>query len=71
MNKYTVTWEIDIETPGDYRAAAQEVADKHFQAGIAAGDFDSACSFVVTGEDGIPVDIDLAESLSDLDRDKR
>lgn len=67
MNKYTVTWTIDIETSGDYKAAAQEVADCHFKAEIAAGNFDSACSFVVTGEDGIPVDVDLADTLSDLD----
>ncbi|WP_311061519.1 hypothetical protein [Pseudomonas aeruginosa] len=68
-NKYTVTWSIDVEVDGDYKAAAQAVADRYFQANIAAGDHDSACSFVVTAEDNVPVDIDLADSLSDLDDD--
>lgn len=69
MQKYTVTWTVDIEIPGDHKAAAQEVANKYFQARIAAGDHDSACSFVVSGIDDVPVEIDLADSLSDLDSD--
>ncbi|WGO96409.1 hypothetical protein QCD61_28340 (plasmid) [Pseudomonas viciae] len=69
MQKYTVTWTVDIEVPGDHKAAAQEVANRYFQTRIAAGEQDSACSFVVSGSDDIPVDIDLADSLSDLDSD--
>lgn len=69
-NKFTITWSIDVEIEGDHKAAAQVVADRYFQANIAAGDHDSACSFVVTAEaDMVPVDIDLADSLSDLDCD--
>ena len=68
--KFTVNWSIDVEIEGDHKAAAQAVADRYFQANIAAGDHDSACSFVVTADtDMVPVDIDLADSLSDLDCD--
>lgn len=69
MRKYTVTWTTDIEIPGDHKDAAQAVADRYFQAHIAAGEQDSACSYVVIGSDGLPVDIDLADSLSDLEGD--
>lgn len=69
MNKYTTTWTIETEIPGDHKAAAQAVADRYFQARIAAGEQGSACSFVVTGSDGVPVAIDLADSLSDLEGD--
>lgn len=67
---FTVSWSIDIEIEGDHKAAAQAVADRYFQVAIAAGEHDSACSFVVTADsDKVPVDIDLADSLSDLDCD--
>ncbi|MBT2375497.1 hypothetical protein [Pseudomonas fluorescens] len=69
MKTYSVSWTIDIETDGDDLAAAQIAAEQNFQAEIAAGNFDSACVFLVTGPDLIPVTIDLASSLSDLDGD--
>ncbi|EKJ7124364.1 hypothetical protein FA366_10175 [Pseudomonas aeruginosa] len=70
MAAYTVTWTIDVEVDGDHKDAAQFVADSYFQARIAAGEQDSACSFVVVDEtDQHQVDIDLADSLSDLDGD--
>jgi hypothetical protein len=69
MRKYTVTWTTDIEISGDHKDAAQAVADRYFQARIAAGEQDSACSFAVTGSDNFPVDIDLVDSLSDLEGD--
>lgn len=66
----TVTWTIDVEVDGDHKDAAQLVANSYFQARIAAGEQDSACSFVVVDEtDQHQVDIDLADSLSDLDGD--
>lgn len=64
---YSVTWTVDVEIEGDHKDAAQAVADQYFQARIAAGEYDSACSFVVTGVDNFPVNIDLADSLSDLE----
>lgn len=67
---YTVIWTIDVEVDGDHKDAAQFVADSYFQARIASGEQDSACSFVVVDEtDQHQVDIDLADSLSDLDGD--
>lgn len=66
---YTVSWVVDIEIAGDHKAAAQAVAAKYFQARISYGEQDSACSFVVTEENGAPVEIDLADSLSDLQGD--
>ncbi|MBI6949124.1 hypothetical protein RHA66_28450 [Pseudomonas aeruginosa] len=68
-NKYTVTWTVDVEVIGDYKDAAQAVADQYFQERIAAGEHGSACSFVVVGSDNFPVEIDLADSLSDLEGD--
>lgn len=53
--KYTVTWSIEVEVDGDHKAAAQAVASRYFQEHIAAGQYDSACSFVVAGPVGIPV----------------
>ncbi|HGT3435232.1 hypothetical protein [Pseudomonas aeruginosa] len=62
MAAYTVTWTIDVEVDGDHKDAAQFVADSYFQARIASGEQDSACSFVVVDEtDQHQVDIDLAD----------
>ena len=70
MPSYQVTWTINVECEGDHKAAAQLVADRFFAANIAAGEQDSACSFVVVdGADKVEVDIDLADSLSYLDGD--
>lgn len=70
MPSYQVTWTIDVECEGDHKAAAKLVADRYFAANIAAGEHDSACSFVVVDDaDLVKVDIDLADSLSDLEGD--
>lgn len=69
MPNYSVSWTIDIETSGDHTAAAQTAAQLCFKAHIAAGQYDSACSFVVVGDDGVPVEIDLCGSLYDLEGD--
>lgn len=70
MPSYQVTWTIDVECEGDHRAAALLVANRYFAANIAAGEQDSACSFVVSDDaDLVKVDIDLAGSLSDLEGD--
>jgi len=70
MRSYQITWTVDVECEGDHKAAAQLVADRYFSARIAAGEQDSACVFIVTGEaDRAGVEIDLAASLSDLDGD--
>lgn len=69
MQNFSVSWSIDIETSGDHKAAAISAAQLCFKPHIAAGVYDSACMFTVTGPDGIPVDIDLCGSLSDLDGD--
>ncbi|MBD8577531.1 hypothetical protein IFU04_25160 [Pseudomonas syringae] len=70
MPSYQVTWTIDVECEGDHKAAAQMVADRHFASNIAVGEYDSACSFVVVDDaDQVKVDIDLADSLSDLEGD--
>lgn len=69
MSTFTVSWTIEIDTAGDHRDAAKTAAQLCFKANIAAGAHDSACCFVVIGEDGTPVDIDLCGSLSDLDGD--
>lgn len=70
MPSYQVIWTIDVECEGDHKAAAQLVADRYFAANIAAGEQDSACSFVVANDtDQVKVDIDLADSLSDLEGD--
>lgn len=72
MPNYQVTWTIDVECEGGHKAAAQLVADRYFAANIAAGEHDSACSFVVIDDaDRVEVDIDLADSLSDLQGDDR
>lgn len=68
-NEFTVTFNVDVEIAGDHRDAAQEVADRYFQPRIAAGEQDSACWFIVAGPDRFPVEIDLADSLSDLEGD--
>lgn len=47
----------------------QTVANLYFLEGIAAGEHGSACSFTVAGSDNFPVEIDLADSLSDLEGD--
>lgn len=69
MSKYVVTWTIDIETEGGHWHAAKTAAQLCFSPSIAAGVYDSACSFVVVGQDGKPVEIDLCGSLSDLEGD--
>lgn len=70
MRKYQISWSVDVECEGDHKAAAQLVADSYFAARIAAGEQDSACVFIVTDEaDGLGVEIDLADSLSDLEGD--
>ncbi|HBN8007503.1 TPA: hypothetical protein L3645_006330 [Pseudomonas aeruginosa] len=69
MPTYSVTWTIDVEIEGDHKDAAQHVADLHFRPGIARGDQDAACCFTVTGPDGVPAEVDLADSLSDLEGD--
>lgn len=68
-NQYTVTWTVDVEVMGDHKDAAQAVADLYFQERIAAGEHGSACSFTVAGSDNYPVEIDLADSSSDLEGD--
>ncbi|HHM8821238.1 TPA: hypothetical protein ACRNRF_006191 [Pseudomonas aeruginosa] len=69
MPAYTVTWTIDVDVEGDHKDAAQHVADSYFQGHVAAGEHGSACMFVVTGPDNAPAEIDLADSLSDLEGD--
>lgn len=69
MTIFTVSWTIEIDTAGGHRDAAKTAAQLCFKANISAGAHDSECSFVVIGEDGIPVNIDLCGSLSDLDGD--
>ena len=69
MKTYSVSWSIDIETDGDHLAAAQIAANQCFQAEIAAGNFDSACVFTVTGPDQVPATVDFTSSLSNLDDD--
>ena len=70
MPSYQVIWTIDVECEGDHKAAAQLVADRYFATHIAAGEQDSACTFVVVdAADQVKVDIDLADSLSDLEGD--
>lgn len=70
MPSYRVTWIVDVECEGDHKAAAQLVADRYFSASIAAGEQDSASSFVVSDDaDQVAVQIDLADSLSDLEGD--
>lgn len=63
MQKFTVAWKIDIETPGNHKDAAFSAAQLCFKSHIAAGAYDSACTFTVTGPDGIPVDVDLCDGL--------
>ena len=60
MGPYIVTWTIYNENAGDHQAAAQEVADKYFQARISAGEPDTACTFVVTDSKGESRQIDLS-----------
>ncbi|PPS23473.1 hypothetical protein BVY10_27840 [Pseudomonas amygdali pv. morsprunorum] len=48
------------ENPGDHKAAAQEVAEQYFQERIAAGEPDTACTFVVTNSKSESKQIDLA-----------
>jgi hypothetical protein len=70
MASYQISWAIDVECEGGHKAAAQLVADRYFAAHIAAGEPGSACSFVVMCEsDKAAVNIDLADSLSDLEGD--
>ncbi|WP_432780686.1 hypothetical protein QZH44_29970 (plasmid) [Pseudomonas corrugata] len=64
---YSVTWTVNIDVPGDHQAAAKAVADRYFLPHIAAGEPDSACCFVVTGADNLPVNIDLADTPSDVE----
>ncbi|MFJ4457468.1 MULTISPECIES: hypothetical protein [Pseudomonas] len=64
--QYLVTWSADVEVEGDHHAAAQAVADRYFRSHIAAGEQDSACTFVVTAKsDQKPVEIDLSACHSD------
>jgi hypothetical protein len=60
MGSYIVTWTMYSENPGDHKAAAQEVAERYFQERIAAGEPDTACTFVVTNNKGESQKIDLA-----------
>lgn len=60
MGPYVVIWKIYTETKGDHRAAALEVAEKYFQDRIAAGEPDTACTFIVTNMKGEAQEIDLA-----------
>lgn len=70
MPSYAITWTTNVDCEGDHKAAAQQVADRYFAAHIAAGEQGSACTFVVVDEvDQVSVDIDLADSLSDLEGD--
>lgn len=70
MPSYQVTWTIDVECEGNHNAAAQLAADRYFAPHIAAGEHDSACVFVVIDDaDQVEVNIDLADSLSDLEGD--
>ncbi|MBA6068088.1 hypothetical protein [Pseudomonas mosselii] len=70
MRSYQVSWTVNVECAGDHKDAAQLVADRYFAARIAAGEQDSACVFTVTDEaDGVGVEIDLADSLSELQGD--
>ena len=63
MSGYVVTWTIYTESEGDYKAAAQEVAQRFFQERIAEGEPESACVFLVTAMDGKSEKIDLADYL--------
>lgn len=64
--EYLVTWITDVEVEGDHHAAAQAVADRYFRSHIAAGEQDSACTFVVTAKsDQTPLEIDLSACHSD------
>ncbi|WP_434598574.1 hypothetical protein M1D58_27350 (plasmid) [Pseudomonas sp. R4-76] len=70
MPRYQISWTVDVECEGDHKAAAQLIAERYFAANIAAGEHDSACVFTVTDEaDQVGVEIDLADSLSDLEGD--
>ncbi|KPW50378.1 Uncharacterized protein ALO82_02122 [Pseudomonas syringae pv. broussonetiae] len=48
---------------GAHKEAALDVAQRFFQARIADGEPDSACTFVVTGMDGQSEKVDLADYL--------
>jgi hypothetical protein len=48
------------ENTGDHKAAAQEIAQRFFQERIAAGEPDTACTFIVTDRHGHSRKIDLA-----------
>ncbi|RMR68684.1 hypothetical protein ALP81_100467 [Pseudomonas savastanoi pv. fraxini] len=63
MNGYVVTWTIYTESVGAHKEAALDVAQRFFQARIADGEPDSACTFFVTGMDGQSEKIDLAYYL--------
>jgi hypothetical protein len=60
MGPYIVTWTMYSENPGDHKDAALEVAERYFQERIAAGEPDTACTFVVTNSKGESRQIDLA-----------
>lgn len=60
MGPYVVTWTMYTENTGDHKAAAQEIAQRFFQERIAAGEPDTACTFIVTDRHGHSRKIDLA-----------
>jgi len=60
MGQYVVTWTIYTENCGDHQTAAQEIAERFFQDRIAAGEPDTACTFLVTEINGVSKKIDLA-----------
>ncbi|WP_231115673.1 MULTISPECIES: hypothetical protein [Pseudomonas] len=60
-HQYLVTWSVDAEVVGGHHAAAQAVAARYFRSDIAAGEQDTACTFIVTARsDSKPVEIDLS-----------
>lgn len=69
MDQFNVYWDIDIEIAGDHQVVAEHVAAKYFSSAVSNGDHDSECYFLVTAEGEMPVEVCLADSLSDLDRD--
>jgi hypothetical protein len=68
MGPYIVTWTMYSENPGDHKAAAQEIAEKYFQERIAAGEPDTACTFVVTNSKGESKQIDPCNTLAHVVR---
>ncbi|WP_117144546.1 hypothetical protein [Pseudomonas coronafaciens] len=63
MSGYVVTWTIYTESEGLHKEAAQDVAQRFFQARIAEGKPGSACVFFVTDMEGKTEKVDLAGHL--------